>query len=44
MTYTFQELRVTEAKSEMGEVTIILRMQFTGVLYKGCRRARWFLQ
>ena len=44
MTCNFQEHRVTEAKSEMGEVTIIRRAQFTGVLYKGCRRACWFLQ
>ena len=44
LTCNFQEYPATEAKSEMGEVTIIRRVQFTGVLYKGCRRARWFLQ
>ena len=40
MTCNFQVHRVTEAESEMGEVAIIRRMQFVGVLYKGCRRAR----
>ena len=44
MICNFQEHRATEAKSEMGEVTIFRRAPFTGVLYKGCHRARWFLQ